>query len=273
MKWFKHDAHSLRKAKIERLIMEYGIEGYGLYYAALEMIAGDIATDDLTFELKHDAELIAHKFKMDTIRVEKIMNRCIELSLFDLADSGRIRCLKLAYMLEESISKNMEMRQLKENLHKTGLLLNHNNNSGVMPDNIRTTSGITPDISGNNPGRIEEKRIEKNKTENKRINPKKFSYPGDTSDFNIFWKKYDKKVDRSKCEKLWNKINPAIYPRVQSHVEEYVKSTPDKKYRKNPATYLFNECWNNEIIIPANGKLKPSVKENTKRFMEMFNEI
>ena len=33
------------------------------------------------------------------------------------------------------------------------------------------------------------------------------------------------------------------------HVPEYVLSTPNKEYRKNPATYLNNKGWENEIII------------------------
>ena len=29
MKWFKHDSNALHDAKIEKLIMKFGIEGYG----------------------------------------------------------------------------------------------------------------------------------------------------------------------------------------------------------------------------------------------------
>jgi len=32
-------------------------------------------------------------------------------------------------------------------------------------------------------------------------------------------------------------------------VDDYVLSTPDKQYRKNPDTYLRNKCWEDEIII------------------------
>jgi hypothetical protein len=160
MKWFKHDAHSLRKAAVERLIMEYGIEGYGLYYACMEMIAGDIATDDLTFELNHDAELIAHKFKMDTIRVEKIMHRCIELSLFDLADSGRLRCMKLAQMLDETTSRNPEICKLVKGVR----------NSGVIRD-------IVPIKSGDSPSRLDKIRLDEIRSDEIRVKRKVFTPP------------------------------------------------------------------------------------------------
>jgi|GEM_PF-1801167 len=264
MKWFKHDAHSLRKANIERLIMEYGIEGYGLYYACLEMIAGDIATDDLTFELKHDAELIAHKFKMDTMRVEKIMHRCIELNLFDLADSGRIRCLKLAHMLEESISKNREMRLMKENLYKSGLLHSRDSITAETPESVRTLSGVKPDNSGIIPTRREEKRKEERRgDESKIISPF----------FEEFWNIYDKKIDRVKCIKLWESISNEKYGVILKHSAEYVNATPDKKFRKNPETYLRNECWNNEIIRGIKTSDNQSIDENFRRFEEIFNEI
>mgnify|MGYP003147076150 FL=1 len=32
------------------------------------------------------------------------------------------------------------------------------------------------------------------------------------------------------------------------YIEGYKKAQPDKKYRKNPDTYLRNESWNDEII-------------------------
>lgn len=151
MKWFKHNTRSLHKANVERLIMEHGINGYGLYYACIELIAGEISIKNLTFELEHDAELIAKKFKMDTLDVEKIMHRCIELGLFDLADSGRLRCLELAQMLDETISKNHYVKEMRD-------AINRNVNSGLIPDTFRINSGYTP-------ARREEKRRDKKRKE------------------------------------------------------------------------------------------------------------
>jgi hypothetical protein len=71
--------------------------------------------------------------------------------------------------------------------------------------------------------------------------------------FEDFWDKYEKKEDRLKCEKKWKTIKQGAREKIMEHLELYVRSTPDKKYRKNPITYLNNESWNNEIIIPTNG--------------------
>ena len=216
------------------------MDGYGLYYACVEMIAGDIATDDLTFELKHDAELIAHKFKLDTIRVEKIMLRCIELGLFDLADSGRLRCMRLAQMLDETTSRNPEMCKLMQAFH----------NSGVYREKFGSDSGANRETLGADKTRQDKKRIDK-----KRIDD---TY---SSSFAAFWELYDKKIDRTKCEKLWAKINPEAHALILTHIQDYIKATPDKQYRKNPETYLRNQSWSNEIIIRGRDNTRPEMTE------------
>ena len=72
--------------------------------------------------------------------------------------------------------------------------------------------------------------------------------------FENFWELYEKKEDRPKCEKKWKTIKQGAREKIMEHLELYVRSTPDKKYRKNPITYLNNQSWENEIIISQNGK-------------------
>ena len=37
------------------------------------------------------------------------------------------------------------------------------------------------------------------------------------------------------------------------HLPHYIKSTPDKQFRKHPSTYLNNQGWFDEIINKNNG--------------------
>jgi len=69
--------------------------------------------------------------------------------------------------------------------------------------------------------------------------------------FDEFWDLYDKKVDKSKCEKAWSKIPDSEKWKIISHVPAYVESTPDIQFRKNPLTYLNSKSWNNVIIKPT----------------------
>ena len=113
MKWFKHDSNALHDAKIEKLIMKHGIEGYGLYFACIEIIANELTSENITFELEHDAEILAYKFKIDTLKVEEIMKYCVNLGLFQYnIESGRMACYKLASRLDKTMSQSIGIREI-----------------------------------------------------------------------------------------------------------------------------------------------------------------
>jgi len=87
------------------------------------------------------------------------------------------------------------------------------------------------------------------RTEEVKLSQVNLSKDNISEPFNKFWNLYDKRTSKSKSLKLWNKIKPELYETIFQHVINYVKSTPDKQYRKHPDTYLRNECWNDEIIV------------------------
>ena len=66
--------------------------------------------------------------------------------------------------------------------------------------------------------------------------------------FGDFWSLYDKKIDRPKCEKKWKLLTQKDRDDILAYVPAYVKSTPDKQYRKHPATFLNNRAWENELV-------------------------
>jgi len=136
MKWFKHDSNAHSDAKLEKVLMRYGADGYALYWYCIELIAGKIDVNNFNFELEHDAELLGFKLKIDSLRVEEIMRYMINLGLFE--NSGEtITCMKLAKRLDQSMTGNPGMRQLISKSHDT-----------VMTQSLQN--------------RIDKKRIEKN---------------------------------------------------------------------------------------------------------------
>ena len=70
--------------------------------------------------------------------------------------------------------------------------------------------------------------------------------------FETFWTLYDKKIDRVKCEKKWDKLQDNEKKKCLEKLPDYVKSTPDKKFRRSPDVYLNNRSWENEIIQQKN---------------------
>jgi hypothetical protein len=87
------------------------------------------------------------------------------------------------------------------------------------------------------------------------------NYKNEKNEENIsflrFWNLYDKKIDRQACERKWNKIDSELHELIYAHVADYVASTPQVQYRKNPETYLNNRSWENEIVMEA----KPAEKK------------
>jgi hypothetical protein len=100
MKWFKHDSDASNDAKLKKLRLKYGAQGYGIYWYCLELIARNVEKHNLTFELEHDAELIADDFKLSSDLVQHIMTYMVELELFEDID-GVISCLKMATRADE----------------------------------------------------------------------------------------------------------------------------------------------------------------------------
>jgi len=101
----------------------------------------------------------------------------------------------------------------------------------------------------------------------------------DYKGFNIFWDLYDKKVDKLKCEKKWYRLNIGERAAVIKYLPSYIKSQPNKQYRKNPATFLNNRSWENEIIndkpksefkpIEGTGRKVPNYEETQKMLKEL----
>lgn len=72
--------------------------------------------------------------------------------------------------------------------------------------------------------------------------------------FDDFWGDYDKKVgSKPKLQKKWAKLSKTTKQKIREYIPLYKQAQPDKKYRKNPETFLNNESWNDEIIGEKTG--------------------
>lgn len=78
----------------------------------------------------------------------------------------------------------------------------------------------------------------------------------DCASFEKFWNLYDKKTDKSRAVKAWNRLSQKDRDECMAKVADYVKATPDPQYRKNPTTYLNGKNWNDELNFVVNGTAK-----------------
>ena len=61
--------------------------------------------------------------------------------------------------------------------------------------------------------------------------------------FSDFWKVYDKSVDKKKCLEKFIKLTEEDIKLILEVLPIYVTETKDKKFRKNPLTWLNGNCW------------------------------
>lgn len=235
MEWFRHDSNANLDEKLQEVLLDYGLEGYGLYWYCVELIVGKTSAENITFELKHDARIIARNTGSTVKRVEEVMKRFISLGLFENT-SGRITCLKIAKRLMGSATSNPQMRNLIKDIKSSH-------------DDIMTASDkITPDKIRIDKKDKKDKKEEKDKIDY--IDKKTTSRTIVLDDgFDEFWNYYPKKVGKDAAKKIWKKKIPSINDVIVS-LDWQKTSTQwtreDGKYIPNPATYLNQGRWQDE---------------------------
>lgn len=95
---------------------------------------------------------------------------------------------------------------------------------------------------------------------------------GSLDRFDEFWDLYDKKSAKPKCEILWKKMSKDKKEQAINYIHGYKKAQPDKKYRKNPDTYLRNESWNDELIESQENKSLSYENISKEDFDKEFKE-
>jgi hypothetical protein len=215
MKWFKHDSDSRHDAKLHKVRLKYGMEGYGLYFFLLECIAGTVESHNLTFELEQDAELISNETGIHAERVEEMMRFMVHLSLFEMTNAGVITCMKMATRTDSYIEKVIR----KTNIVRTRSVQN--------PDSVRTKSGIR-----------EEKRIDLSS-----------SLPSEVdTEFDKFWSMYPRRDDKKKALTAWKRLKKADQEKALQGLKQQLLdlASRDKKFVPLPSSWLNGMRWEDE---------------------------
>lgn len=216
MKWFQHDSDASYDAKIKKLILKHGTDGYAIYFHCLELIANTITQSNINFELEHDSEIIADNLKIkgnDKMSgidiVNMIMRDIINVGLFT-ESNNRIFCYKLALRLDNTISRSPEINTIKEK---------------VRINNVVTTKKLLP----------EKKRVKEIKEDKKKTDKIKYAdtvYMLD-SEYEKLVNKYGKHQTLRLIEKLDNykgakgKTYKSDYKAILSWVIESCHAKPE----------------------------------------------
>ena len=112
MKWFKHDTDASVDAKLQELLFDYGAEGYGLYWYCIELISANVTPKNITFELEHDSRVIARNLNLSIEKTKHMMQKMIDLKLFDISKNEKLRCIKIADRLDEFTRKSVNTNKI-----------------------------------------------------------------------------------------------------------------------------------------------------------------
>ena len=112
------------------------------------------------------------------------------------------------------------------------------------------------------------------KTTNKTTNKKQVGERVLNVPFDDFWNLYDKKVgDKEKIKTKWNKLKDSEREAIMNHLPLYKQAQPNKKYRKDPATYLNNKSWNDELIYSDGSQPVATQTYSDQAAAPVFDEV
>jgi len=219
--YFPHLTTMRNHRKVKALRNRFGsVLGYAFWSMFLEYLT-ELDGNELEFSAM-ECEMFAAELGVSAAEIPPIINYCIEIEMLFKNDTNFIYSDSLNEALKPVYDKRGREREKSKSRQR--------HESGVFKSENTMSGGVSA-------AEIPQSRVKKTKVN---INDR----------FDAFWDLYGKKVGLKKCSEKWAKIKPEDIEKIFNHVPEYVKSTPDSQYRKDPFTYLNNACWNDEIIKP-----------------------
>ena len=258
--YFSHDYNARSDERIRRLLWKHGMVGYGLFWAIVE----DLYQNDNRLML--DIDRLAHEYRSDKSILESVIND-FDLFVFDRIDPKiDLQIDRIDDEIDHFRSKNNEIDYENQSVFFGSLSVQkrieeRNSKSikaresvGYRWDNTDRYERITNVLRTNSiRNTIKESKVKDNKVKESKVNTDT-AFAEIYPTFDDFWNSYQKKIDKPKTEKAWSKLSQAEKEKAIMHVQDYVHSTPDVQFRKNPLTYLNSKSFENEIITPNQSK-------------------
>ena len=218
MKWFKHQSDSYSNLKHQHVLSEHGLEGYGLFWICVEMVAQQ-GVDYRIEKAKNWKRVLCYITRQKEEKIDEFLKTFAETKLIDQdsLDQGDLYIPKMEDNLDDYTNR---VRRVSE----------------PATDNVH----------------LEQKRTDKNRIEKNRVEMfEQFwnAYPNKKTKK----KAYDswKKIDPS--DKLFKEIMVGLERAKGS--KQWQKD--DGQYIPHPTTWLNQERWNDEdVLSPLKAKPK-----------------
>lgn len=170
--YFSHDSNAITDTKILNMRADYGLEGYGLYWAIIEMMRNE---EDYKLTVNKNTYRAIKTLTNTTIDIEKFIKDCIEdYKLFEQKNEK---------FYSNSLLKRMEIKEKKSTVAREKAQKRWNSN----------TTDMQQQCSGN-ANKIKENKLNKNKIKEKKGKEKEYKAPTLT-DIQNYIKEKSLKVD------------------------------------------------------------------------------
>lgn len=235
MKWFKHEADAHTNMKLQALIDQLGIAGYGYYWACVELVASQGGDEFKIVKEKHWED---HLKKMLNIEPKDQKKYLIVLARHNLID---LKSLKLGNLYIPKLEERCdEYTEKKKRNDKIGRVSRHNR------DNVG----------------VEQNRTEQNRKE---YNSSSYLKKIPEIDLEVLYQRFDasKKAIQSKAEDLlaWCETNGRVKKNYKTFLLVALKK--DFPERKEPLKIIrpqfpkFKATVDNEVDNQRTGKPIP----------------
>ena len=250
--YFSHDANARNDPKVVTLRLNMGWEGYGLYWALLE-ICRDNNTGENPFKLETKC---LNQMVMMLLNIEKTK----ALTLISTLKVAGLFIEENGHFYSESFVNRMVL--MEEKRHK----LRQNGKLGGRPTN--KPKGYPDGLANgkqNESSKVKESKVKE------RNNGKQLLSSKQQEGFDLFYDAYGKKIAPNDAKKAWKKISPELYDKIILSAEKANRSNHDKQYQKNPSTWLNGGCWDDEIITTVIEKQDEEPEYSQDEIMKLFS--
>lgn len=241
--YFSHDSNAITDTKILNMRCDYGLEGYGLYWAIIEMMRNE---EDYKLELNKNAYRAIKTLTNTTIDVEKYIHDCIN-------DYGLFKEENEKFFSNSLLRRMLEYERKKEINRENGKL-------GGRPKKTEEKPNANPIETEKNQNKVKESKGKENKiNKSKEKESKNISNGVEVlevweSQFNQFYEEYPKKVKKQDVKKWFQKNKPSneLFSSMLHSLERFRASKDWQKdggqFIPYPSTWLNQKRWEDEDV-------------------------
>lgn len=249
--YFSHDSNARNDEKILMLRAEHGMEGYGVYWALVEMMF-----ECEESKLSHNRiKGLAVCLNIPSDKLKQMLNTCLEEQLF---------CSDGEYFWSDSLlRRKQKLLDLKEKRAIAGSKggIQRVANLAKESEEQAKTKQMLEDDEANAKQMLEltqAKSSKLNKIKENKIKDNKNTIALDSA-FEEFYSMYPRKRDRKRAQEKFNaaaKIHGAdvILQGTKNYLKECELKGTELKYIKHPATFLNQESFLNEFDLNPRGE-------------------